>query len=177
MSLYVRNLAKGGETREALLKLRKEPKYNDGRTKQAFKDQCDINKMLKKAQQTGSLSHLMKYPEATYGEFDGEFDLLTAHEKMAKADTIFADLPSEIRGEFNNNPLEFVKFAGDPANNSKLRELLPALAKPGSYFPNPVERGGTGAGAATPPGDVLPGNPPPEAPAAEPPSGGDAAVD
>ena len=51
MSLYVRNLAKGGETREALLKLRKEPKYNDGRTKQAFKDQCDINKMLKKAQQ------------------------------------------------------------------------------------------------------------------------------
>jgi hypothetical protein len=45
-------------------------KYNDGRTKQAFADSCDINKLLKKAQRTGSISHLMKYPEATYGEFD-----------------------------------------------------------------------------------------------------------
>ena len=52
--------------------------YGKSMTKQAFKDSTDINKMLKKAQQTGSISHLMKYPEATYGEFDGEFDLTTA---------------------------------------------------------------------------------------------------
>ena len=42
--------------------------YSDGRTKQAFKDSCDINKMLKKAQTVGSLSHLLKYPEAVYGD-------------------------------------------------------------------------------------------------------------
>lgn len=128
-----------------------EPDYSDGRTKQAFTESCDINKMLKKAQQTGSISHLMKYPEPVYGEFDGEFDLLTAQARINKANEIFADLPSEIRSEFDNNPLKFVKFAGDPANNAKLRELLPAIAKPGSYFPNPVARGGQGAGAATAP--------------------------
>ena len=44
----------------------KQPKYKDGRTKQAFKDQCDINKMLAKAQRTGSIAHLNKYPEAVY---------------------------------------------------------------------------------------------------------------
>ena len=73
------------------------PNYNDGRTKQSFKDSCDINKMLKKAQQQGSMSHLLKYPEAVYGEFDGEFDLLTARGRLDRANEIFADLPSEIR--------------------------------------------------------------------------------
>lgn len=121
------------------------------RTKQSFKDQCDINKMLKKAQQQGSMSHLMKYPELVYGEFDGEMDLLTAHGRIAKANEIFADLPSEIRSEFNGDPLAFVTFAADPANNARLAEILPAIAEPGRYFPNPVQRGGTGAGAATAP--------------------------
>ena len=138
------------------------PEYKDGRTKQAFKDSTDINKILKKAQHTGSIAHLQKYPEAIYGEFLGtDFDLLTAHQRIDQANQIFADLPSEVRGEFGNDPLRFVKFAGDPANNGKLRQLLPALAKPGSYFPNPVSRGGTGAGAATAPAEAPASSPEP----------------
>lgn len=144
------------------------------RTKQSFKESTDINKILKKAQTAGSISHLIKYPEGVYGEFDGEFSLLDATEKIAKARGIFDELPSEIRKDFNNNALEFVRFAGDPANNGKLRELLPAIAEPGAYFPNPVQRGGVGAGAATAPsveepsGVQEPANPPASAP--EPPS-------
>lgn len=162
MSMYLREKATGGENRDSLLKLRPNPKYDDGRTKQAFKDSTDINKLLSKAQTQGSLSHLMKYPEPVYGQFDGEFDLLTATEKISKAGEIFADLPSEIRREFGNNALAFVNFAGDPANNDKLRDLLPALAKPGSYFPNPIHRGGVGAGAATAPvANNESGTPPP----------------
>lgn len=132
-----------------------EVKKREIRTKQAFKDECDINQILKRAQREGSLSHVQKYPKAVYGEFDGEFDLLTATGKIARAEEIFRDLPSEIRSEFGNNALAFVKFAGDPANNSKLVELLPALAEPGRYFPNPVQRAGTGAGAATTPPEVI----------------------
>lgn len=174
MSLTLRELAEKAKVKERdkVLKLARKLKYNDGRTKQAFKDQTDINKMLKKAQVTGSIAHLQKYPEAVYGEFDGEFDLLTAHGQIEKANMIFADLPSEIRAEFGNDALSFVKFAGDPANNDKLREVLPALAEPGSYFPNPVQRGGVGAGAATAPADVDSGNPPPsEGAATDSPSG------
>lgn len=126
------------------------------RTKQSFKDSCDINKMLKKAQVTGSIAHLQKYEEAVYGEFDGEFTLLEAHERIARANEIFADLPSEVRSEFNNNALEFVTFAGDPANAGQLEKLLPAIAEPGAYFPNPVQRGGQGAGAATAPAESAP---------------------
>ncbi len=131
--------------------------YGDGRTKQSFKDSTDINKMLKKAQTVGSLAHLQKYPAATYGAFDGTFDLLTAHEQIKKADIIFADLPSEIRNEFNNEALKFMRFAGDPENNDKLRELLPELAEPGRMFPNPVNRDDPEPAVAA----AIPGDPPP----------------
>ena len=97
MSLKIRFKMKGGETRDKLLLLNKQPEYKDGRTSNAFKDQCDINKMLAKAQKVGSIEHLIKYPEATYGDFDGEFDLLTAHNRIERAQQIFDDLPSEIR--------------------------------------------------------------------------------
>jgi hypothetical protein len=152
--------------------------YDDGRTKQSFKDSTDINKMLNKAQQTGSLAHLNKYPEKVYGEFDGEFDLLTAQKRIERANEIFGDLPSEVRKEFNNNALDFVRFAGNPANNDKLRDLLPALAEPGKYFPNPVQRGGQGAGAATTPSEIVadgaPASPPPEVASESAPPTGDA---
>lgn len=164
MSLKIREMAKGGETRDELLALVDKPKFEDGRTKQSFKDSCDINKMLKKAQQAGSLSHLLKYPEAVYGDFDGEFDLLTAQGHIERANKIFADLPSEVRNEFDNNALAFVQFAGDPQNNERLRELLPAIAEPGPFFPNPVQRGGQGAGAATAPSEAAAAGTEPESP-------------
>jgi hypothetical protein len=124
--------------------------YNDGRTKQAFKDQCDINKILKKAQVKGGLAHVQKYPEAVYGEFDGEFDLLAAHGQIQKANAIFSELPAEVRREFDNNALEFVKYA-NTLSPGELVEKVPAIAEPGNYFPNPVQMGGQGAGAATAP--------------------------
>jgi hypothetical protein len=158
----------GGTRKEILEELA--PKYkHPGRTKQSFKDQCDINQILKKAQVAGGISHVQKYDKAVYGEFDQTFDLLTARERIAAADKIFMDLPAEVRNEFGNDSLAFVKFAGDPANNDKLEQIIPAIAEPGNYFPNPVSRGGKGAGAATAPQTASeapeePISPPPESP-------------
>lgn len=133
----------------------KDPVYDDGMTKQSFKDQCDINKILKKAQRTGSLAHVQKYPEAVYGEFTG-VDLLGAHEQNERARAIFEDLPSEVRKDFNNNHFDFIAFASDPKNVGKLVEILPAIAEPGRYFPNPVQRFGNAAAAATAPAAEAP---------------------
>ena len=113
--------------------------YDDGRTKQSYKDSTDINKILKKAQREGSLSHAMKYPAAVYGEFAG-IDLLSAYELCGRAQGIFDDLPSEVRNEFDNDAFKFAEFASDPSNVNRLEELLPALAEPGPFFPNPVKR-------------------------------------
>jgi hypothetical protein len=139
------------------------PDFGPGRTKQAFKDSCDINKILKKAQKAGGLAHVQKYDKAVYGEFQ-DYDLLEAYGKLERAKQIFADLPSEVRNEFSNDALAFAGFASDPANIDRLAELIPAIAEPGAYFPNPRQRGGTGAGAATAPaeGRVAAENPAPQ---------------
>ncbi len=107
----------------------KQPTYTDGRTKQSFKDETDINKILKRAQKTGTISHLNKF-EARYGDFS-DFDFFDAQLKLSEGRTIFDALPSEIRSEFNQSAAQFFKYVNDPANIDRLEKLLPGLAAPG----------------------------------------------
>lgn len=134
------------------------------RTQQSFKDSSDINKIIKRHQVRVSTSHLVRFPEEFYGEF-ADVDLLDAHNKIEKINGAFAELPSEVRSEFNQDPFAFAKFVNDPANRGKLAELLPKIAEPDKFFPNPANRGGQGAGAATAPSifDPVPAEPPPAA--------------
>ncbi len=112
----------------------KELVYDDGRTKQAFKNQTDIVKILAKAQKVGSISHLAKH-EATYGDFES-FDFFEANNTIAKANSIFAELPSELRSEFDQSPGKFFNFVNNPENVGKLDKIFPDLARPGRQFPN-----------------------------------------
>lgn len=123
------------------------PEFDDGRTKQSFADSCDINKILKKAQKAGGLSHVLKYPEAVYGEFEG-YDLLEAYGKLNRAQEIFNDLPSEVRREFEGDALRFAAYASNPENNKRLKELIPAIAEPGNFFPSVHRRSAESADAA-----------------------------
>ncbi len=150
----------------------KQPTYKDGRTKQAFKNETDINQILKRAQKSGTISHLNKH-EARYGDFAG-FDFFEAQLQLAKGATIFADLPVELRREFNQNPGEFFDYVNDPDHKDRLKKLLPALAEPGrqniSLRPptadTPAETPETPT-EVTPPAETAPAAP---AAAAEPPS-------
>lgn len=126
------------------------PEYKDGMTKQSFKDDTDVNRLLQKMQKTNSLRHVDEFPESVYREFDGEMDLLTADARMKKANRIFERLPSEVRREFDNNPLRFVTYAASLPPGELVRKI-PQIAEPGRFFPNPISRGGQGAGAATAP--------------------------
>lgn len=118
---------------------KKAKKYTDGLTKQAFKDSCDVNKILKRAAKAGSISHLQKYPAAEYGEFEN-YDLLEAHRRLKRANEIFEDLPAEVKREFDQDALAFAGFCSNPENRERLGELIPAIALPGQFFPNPVKR-------------------------------------
>lgn len=127
--------------------------YDDGMTKQSFKNSTDINKILHKAQKAGTLSHLAKH-EAFYGDFES-FDFTEAQNTMARANTMFAELPSEIRREFSQDPKQFFAFVNKPENQGKLADLLPALAAPGRQrLSDPVV-----AEIETPP--AVPAAPPP----------------
>ncbi len=137
--------------------------YDDGRTKQAFKDGTDINRILAAFQKTGAISHLNKY-EPMYGDFES-FDFLQAHLQINKGDKIFSELPSEIRREFGQSPAEFFRFVNDPVNKDRLAEVFPVLAKPGKFAFDMSMRTPPGGSMDPDAPDVDAGVPPPVAPA------------
>lgn len=152
------------------------PEFGESRTKQAFKDDCDINKILAKAQKVGTLSHLQRHG-AFYGDFsEAPADLMEAQALLERGQVIFDELPSEIRKEFKNKPMAFFEFVNDPANKDRLHEVLPQIAAPGKYFPD--------VSAATPPGaplgapsDVVASSNTPAAGSSESPATGDTGPD
>lgn len=122
-----------------------------GRTKQSFKDSTDINRILRKAQKTGTISHLNRFG-GEYGDYTDMPDLLTAQNRLARAKEIFDNLPSEVKRDFNQNPAEFFAFVNDPANVDRLEEILPQVAESGDYVPRVVRTAANmGGGASTTP--------------------------
>ncbi len=137
MSLTLRKLreasTKKNLSREDILALMPKKVYEDGRTKQCHKDECDIQKIMARFDRTGTISHLAKF-EGVYADFS-DFDFHKQTTDLARGETIFNELPAEIRREFGQSPQEFFDFVNDPENAGKLREKLPALAAPGTQLP------------------------------------------
>ncbi len=153
------------------------PVYDDGRVKQSFKDETDINKILQRAQKTGTISHLNQY-SGVYGDFS-DFDFFESQVMLTKGREIFDALPSEIRKEFGQSQAEFFAYVNDSRNKDRLAELLPALAAPGKQNINvsgitpadetPAPEEPPAAAPAAPTPVVAEGTPGPTA-APEPPS-------
>jgi len=116
-------------TRAQLLKLVKAPVYDDGRTKQSFADETNIEKIMARADRAGTISHLQKF-EGVYADFS-DFDFFEQTQMLTKGREIFDELPAEIRTEFQQSPAKFFDFVNHPDNKGDLRKKLPALAAPG----------------------------------------------
>ncbi len=106
--------------------------YDDGRTKQAFADEANIVKIMARAEKAGTISHLDKF-EGVYVDYSN-FDFQEQTNQLARGNSIFAELPGEIRQEFAQSPTKFFAYVNDPANKEDLRRLLPGLAKPGNQL-------------------------------------------
>jgi phage internal scaffolding protein len=102
--------------------------YTDGRTKQSFKDETDVNLIVAKHAKMNTLSHLEQWG-GQYGDFS-DFDFQEAQNQIANATTMFEHLPSSVRQKFDGNPEKFFNFVNDPENADKLAEKLPELAAP-----------------------------------------------
>ena len=100
--------------------------------KQSFKDECDINKIMAKFQKTGVLNHYAKHAPS-YQDIPA-LEYADALNIIATADTMFEELPSELRKEFKNDPEVFLEFVQNPANLDQMREM--GLAKPGDTRPD-----------------------------------------
>lgn len=90
-------------------------------TKQSFKDECDINKIMKKFERTGAITHYAKYG-AEYGDAT-QIELQDALNVVARADEMFEELPAAIRKRFSNDPGEFLAFVQDESNKEEMIKL------------------------------------------------------
>ncbi len=137
-----------------------------GRTKQSFKDACDINKLLEKAAKQGGLSHIEKHG-AKYADY-AAIDWENLPLQLARGQQVFNELPAELKREFDQNPADFYEYVTDPQNAGRLEELIPAIAERGNFFPlvNKIETRkpeNTSTDETGQPGEtprVTPGEPP-----------------
>ncbi len=133
MSQILAELADGKKmTREKLLALRPPKVYDDGRTKQAFRDETDIQKIMGRADIAGTISHLEKF-QGVYADFS-DFDFHEQTERLTQGRMIFDALPAEVRDEFRQDPQAFFNYVNDPINAAKPGYGLPHLAKPGTQI-------------------------------------------
>lgn len=91
-------------------------------TKQAMQDECDINQIVAKFEQTGLIDHQNENPGG-YGDFTEVQDYQTSLNQVIAAKEMFEGLPAKIRGRFRNSPDEFLKFVDDPENREEMKSL------------------------------------------------------
>ena len=94
-------------------------------TKQSFADECDINTIIKRYNDTGYLTDptvkATRIP--SFGDFTEVPTYQEAQNKLIDADNAFMALPSSIRSRFNNDPGQLIAFLQDEANAAEAADL------------------------------------------------------
>lgn len=108
-------------------------------TQQHFKDECDIDRILKKYQATGFLVDPLKpRRQPLFGDFSNISSFQEMQNAVAQAYEVFDALPSQIRDRFGNSPQKLMDWLSDPDNAQEAFEL--GLApEPKKAEPEPVK--------------------------------------
>jgi phage internal scaffolding protein len=88
---------------------------------QQFRDECDINSILKRFNITGELPNAPVSPK--YGDFTGISDYKTALDQVMATEDEFFSLPAPIRARFNNDPAELINFLDNDENRQEAEKL------------------------------------------------------
>lgn len=92
------------------------------RTKQNFKDQCDINNIIKKYRKNG-VNPFVVTESARYGDYSEVPSYQDSLNFIISADEAFMKLDPRIRARFQNNPGLLIDFCADPNNREEAVKL------------------------------------------------------
>lgn len=96
-------------------------------TRQAHRDECNINSIMKKYERTGLVEHVNRFG-GSYGDFVGVQDYQASVNQVMEAHEAFMTLPAAVRKRFDNDPGQFLDFVMDASNLDEMRAL--GLANP-----------------------------------------------
>ena len=92
-------------------------------TIQSAKDECDINLIVANAERGMLSASMINQREPRYGDFSQIGDYQSALNQVMAAETMFAELPAEIRRRFDNDPAKLLEFVGDAENRAEAVKL------------------------------------------------------
>ena len=96
---------------------------SEGRTQQHFKDECDINLIMKRFQETNQFPPgIVKQKPPMFLDYSA-LDFANATSTMQRAKTMFDALPSSARERFKNDPYELLGWMEDPANRQEAERM------------------------------------------------------
>jgi len=95
---------------------------------QNFKDETDINHIVRQFGLTGQLPGKPLSPQ--YGDFTGVLDYHSAVNAVLAAQDDFMELPAQMRSRFNNDPAQLIDFLGNENNREEAIKLGLVAAKP-----------------------------------------------
>lgn len=98
-----------------------------GRTKQSFREEVDINKIVARSRAGQIVSHVAR-GVPTYQDVSDVGDYKGALDMVRNADAFFQKLPAKVRAAFGNDPAAFLDATESNEGRAKLVEL--GLAKP-----------------------------------------------
>lgn len=133
------------------------------KTDQSFKDECDVNFIVRNFMKTGQITHL-RHVKGINADLSHVGDFHETMNFLTSAQQHFESLPSHIRARFGNSPSELVAFLQDPKNADEAVKLGLAEKiqvedtpltpeknnKPGS---KPVSTGNKGKARVSPPSE------------------------
>ena len=88
---------------------------------QHFKDECDINNILRQFNITGLLPEHTLSPR--YGDFSGITDYHSALNQVIAAEDEFMNLPADLRARFQNDPAQLIEFLENSQNKDEAIKL------------------------------------------------------
>lgn len=100
-------------------------------TKQSFRDECDINRIMQRFKKLCSSDYLQNFNNViggSYGDFSDVGDYRSALDQVMRAQGLFDALPAIVRKRFDNDPAFFLDFVSNPDNLEEMRSL--GLVKP-----------------------------------------------
>lgn len=100
---------------------------SEDRTQQSFRDECDINFLMKRYEKTGILpSARDSVPQ--FADVTG-MDFMASMQQVAEVSGAFSMLDARTRARFENDPSRMLDFLADPANMDEAIKLG-LVAKP-----------------------------------------------
>jgi len=103
---------------------------DEGKTQQHFKEECDINTIIKRFGLGVALPTTFKAPMT--GDFSDVSDFQTAMNAVKEAETAFMQMPAALRKRFDHDPQQLLGFLDHEGNREEAMTL--------GLIPRPLEK-------------------------------------